>query len=91
MGGRDLQAVLDAVLSGVVVLGRDGRVELINDEASRILELSDAAATAMQSFLDDNPSDKHGTHLYSFGDVGMDEKQIRAMPETTSSSDCSIG
>jgi two-component system nitrogen regulation sensor histidine kinase GlnL len=44
MAGRDLQAVLDAVLSGVVVLDADGRIELLNVEASRILEVSDAAA-----------------------------------------------
>lgn len=43
------------------------------------LELSAEAAEAMQSFLDDHPSDKHGEHLYSFGDVGLDEKQVRAM------------
>jgi hypothetical protein len=43
------------------------------------LELSDGAATAMQRFLDDNPSDKHGKHLYRFADVGMDEQQVRAM------------
>jgi two-component system nitrogen regulation sensor histidine kinase GlnL len=44
MAVRDLQTVLDAVLSGVIVLNRDGRIELVNDEASRILDLSDAAA-----------------------------------------------
>ena len=42
------------------------------------LELSDAAATAMQSFLDHNPADKHGRHLYSFADIGMDEERVRA-------------
>jgi hypothetical protein len=43
------------------------------------LELSDAAATAMQSFLDDNPADKHGRHLYRFDDIGMDEGEVRAL------------
>jgi len=43
------------------------------------LDLSDAAATSMQSFLDDNPADKHGKHFYSFADTGMDEGQVRAM------------
>ncbi len=43
------------------------------------LELSDSAASAMQSFLDDNPADKHGKHLYSFVDIGMDEQKIREM------------
>ena len=33
----------------------------------------------MQSFLDDNPADKHGKHLYSFVDIGMDEQKIREM------------
>ncbi len=41
------------------------------------LDLSDGAANAMQSFLDDNPADKHGRHLYSFADTGMDERDLR--------------
>lgn len=41
------------------------------------IELSDAAATAMQSFLDRNPADKHGRHLYSFADIGMDLDEVR--------------
>jgi hypothetical protein len=43
------------------------------------LELSDAAAKAMQAFLDQNPADKHGRHLYSFADIGMDEGQVRKL------------
>ena len=43
------------------------------------LELSDPAAAAMHAFLDDNPADKHGTHLYSFADIGIDEREARAM------------
>ena len=39
-------AVLDAVLDGVVVLDNESRVELLNEEASRILELSLASARA---------------------------------------------
>ena len=44
-GGRpdssdDLQRILDSVLDGIVVVGADGLVEEINDEASRILETS---------------------------------------------------
>ena len=35
---RDVQHVLDAVLDGVIVLDREGVVEQINSEASRILE-----------------------------------------------------
>ncbi len=45
--GRDLQGVLDALLDGVVVVDRAGRVELLNAEASRILETS-AKATSGQ-------------------------------------------
>jgi hypothetical protein len=41
------------------------------------LDLSDQAASAMQSFLDDNPADKHGQHFYSFADTEMDEQEIR--------------
>ena len=43
------------------------------------LELSNAAAGAMQAFLDDNPANKHGKHLYRFADIGMDEGEVRAM------------
>lgn len=37
---RDLQSVLDAVLDGVIVVDRDGKIERLNAEASRILETS---------------------------------------------------
>lgn len=43
------------------------------------LELSEAAANAMHSFLVANPADKHGRHLYSFADIAMDEQEVRAM------------
>ncbi|MGH0035400.1 MAG: sulfotransferase family protein [Myxococcota bacterium] len=43
------------------------------------LELSDSAAAAMRSFLDDNPADKHGRHLYRFQDIGLDEGEVRSM------------
>jgi hypothetical protein len=43
------------------------------------LDLSDEAASAMQTFLDDNPADKHGKHLYSFDDIGMDEQEVREL------------
>jgi hypothetical protein len=46
------------------------------------LELSDAAARAMQGFLDDNPADKHGRHFYRFEDIGMDEDEVRARFES---------
>ncbi len=41
------------------------------------LDLSDQTARAMQSFLDDNPADKHGQHFYNFADTGMDERKLR--------------
>ena len=41
------------------------------------LDLSDQAASAMQSFLDDHPADKHGQHFYSLADTEMDEQEIR--------------
>jgi two-component system nitrogen regulation sensor histidine kinase GlnL len=41
--GSDLSRILDAVLDGVVVLDRDGVVEQMNLEASRILEASSDA------------------------------------------------
>lgn len=43
------------------------------------LELSDAAAAAMNAFLDENPADKHGKHLYEFADIEMDEQEVREM------------
>lgn len=43
------------------------------------LDLSDDAASAMQVFLDDNPADKHGRHLYSFADTEMDESELRGL------------
>jgi hypothetical protein len=43
------------------------------------IELSDKAATAMQSFLDNNPADKHGKHLYSLANTGMEEDELRAL------------
>jgi two-component system nitrogen regulation sensor histidine kinase GlnL len=42
--GRDLSGVLDAVLAGIVVLDAEGRVELLNSSACRILETSAEAA-----------------------------------------------
>ena len=43
------------------------------------LELSDAAASAMQTFLDDNAADKHGQHSYSLADTEIDENTIREL------------
>jgi two-component system nitrogen regulation sensor histidine kinase GlnL len=40
MGQRDLKDVLEAVLDGVVVVDREGRVEFVNGEACRMLETS---------------------------------------------------
>jgi hypothetical protein len=42
-------------------------------------DLSDDAASAMQAFLNDNPADKHGKHLYRFADTGMDERELREL------------
>jgi len=42
--GRDLSGVLEAVLAGIVVLDAEGRVELLNSAACRILETSAEAA-----------------------------------------------
>ncbi|TMA31168.1 MAG: PAS domain-containing protein [Deltaproteobacteria bacterium] len=40
MSARDLQDVLEAVLDGVVVVDGEGRIELVNGEACRMLETS---------------------------------------------------
>ncbi|HEY5658884.1 MAG TPA: ATP-binding protein [Myxococcota bacterium] len=42
---RDLDRVLDAMLDGIAVLDAEGRVELVNAEACRILETSAEAST----------------------------------------------
>lgn len=39
-------------------------------------QLSPAATTSMQHFLDNHPADKHGRHLYSFADIGMDLEEV---------------
>ena len=44
---RQIQTILDAVLDGIVVLDRSGRVELLNAEASRILESSSAGTDGL--------------------------------------------
>ena len=31
----------------------------------------------MQRFLDENPADKHGKHLYTFEDTGLNESTLR--------------
>lgn len=41
-------------------------------------ELTAETEAAMRSFLADNPSDKHGTHTYSFADTGLDVTESRA-------------
>jgi len=41
------------------------------------LQLPHSTARAMQSFLEENPADKHGKHQYSLADTGMDEASLR--------------
>ena len=41
------------------------------------LELSAESETRMRAFLASNPSDRHGTHTYSFADTGLDADEIR--------------
>ncbi len=43
------------------------------------LALSDEAARAMQAFLDDNPADKFGKHLYQLEDTGLDMDWLRGL------------
>jgi hypothetical protein len=33
----------------------------------------------MQAFLDDNPADKYGKHLYHFSDTGLGEDALRQL------------
>ena len=42
-------------------------------------ELDSDAAGSMQAFLDDNPADKHGKHLYQLADTGLDIEELRGM------------
>ncbi|MFK7732978.1 MAG: sulfotransferase [Pseudomonadales bacterium] len=41
------------------------------------LDLKPEIAASMQSFIDDNPADKHGKHLYQFSDTGLDLDEVR--------------
>jgi hypothetical protein len=41
------------------------------------LELSTESETRMRDFLARNPSDRHGTHHYSFADTGLDAGELR--------------
>lgn len=43
------------------------------------LTLSDEAAAAMQAFLDDNPADKFGKHLYKLEDTGLEMDWLRGL------------
>ena len=43
------------------------------------LELPHTAAQAMQSFLRDNPADKHGKHDYSLADTGLEAGYLREL------------
>jgi hypothetical protein len=43
------------------------------------LELPERAAQSMQSFLRDNPADKHGKHVYSLADTGLKEGYLREL------------
>ena len=43
------------------------------------MDLPGDAATAMQAFLDDNPADKFGKHLYQLSDTGMNEHRLREL------------
>lgn len=41
------------------------------------LPITPEISRAMQSFIDDNPADKHGKHLYQFSDTGLDLDEVR--------------
>lgn len=43
------------------------------------LSLPANAATAMHAFLDDNPADKHGKHLYELADTQLDLEALRQL------------
>lgn len=43
------------------------------------LDLPDGSTTAMQTFIDNNPADKHGKHMYQFKDTGLDLDEIREL------------
>jgi hypothetical protein len=41
------------------------------------LEMSDEAATRMKAFIADNPKGKHGLHLYTPEEYGIDPQAVR--------------
>ena len=53
------------------------------------LELTDEAQGRMRSFLRENPSDKHGTHAYTFSATELDVAAVRERRRATSSSSMS--
>jgi two-component system nitrogen regulation sensor histidine kinase GlnL len=55
--GRDLTGVLDAVIAGILVLDGEGRIELVNSAACRILETS--AETALGRPVEDLFGSEH--------------------------------
>ena len=42
-------------------------------------ELPAGTASGIQAFLEENPADKHGRHLYRFDDIGMTEREVREL------------
>lgn len=54
---HDLRSVLDAVLDGIVVLDSERRIDVVNAEACRVLEIS--AETARGTVIDSLLSDPH--------------------------------
>ncbi|MEM8500005.1 MAG: sulfotransferase [Pseudomonadota bacterium] len=41
------------------------------------LPMTSEISSAMQSFIDKNPADKHGKHLYQFSDTGLNLDEVR--------------
>jgi two-component system nitrogen regulation sensor histidine kinase GlnL len=70
--GRDLTGVLDAVIAGILVLDSEGRIELVNSAACRILATS--AETAQGQVVED-----------LFGRAHSIPKMVRTVVKTGSS------
>ncbi len=75
---RDLSGVLDAVLAGILVLDEDGRIELVNSAACRILETSaeSAQGLSIERLLGPNHSiAKLARGVFASGRAAVDSEQ----------------
>jgi two-component system nitrogen regulation sensor histidine kinase GlnL len=76
---RDLKDVLEAVLDGVVVVDREGRIELVNGEACRMLETSaEFAAGLPLARVADSALDAFARSVLELGRAAVEDDRVLA-------------